>query len=52
MEWLPSAQSHCQNESFVNTSRKTHEKQKLNFAHYALFHMKTKINLKIFCDLL
>ena len=35
-----------QNESPVNTSRKTFEKQKLNFSRCALLHMKTRVSLK------
>ena len=46
IEWVPSVRSLCQKQSFVNTSRKP-LKQKLNFSRCALFHMKTRVSLKI-----
>ena len=46
IEYWPSAQSSCQNENFVNTSKKTLEKQKRNFLLSVLLHMKTRISLR------
>ena len=37
-----------QDENFVNTSKKTPEKQKLKISRGALFHKKTRICLKHF----
>ena len=42
----PSVQSLCQNENFVNTSKKTLEKQKINVTRSALFHMETRVSLR------
>ena len=47
-ELQPRNQPHFQNDSFVNTAKKNAEKSKLNFSHSALFHMKTRVFLKIF----
>ena len=44
---LPRAPSSSRNEHFANTSKKSPEKQKLNFCS-ALFHMKSKACLKYF----
>ena len=49
IEWYPSAYSFYQNENFVNT-KKTLEKQKLNFSPSALFHLKTRVSLKYFLN--
>ena len=38
------------NKNFVHTCKKTLEKQKLNFSHSALFHMKTRVSLKYFVN--
>ena len=45
----------AKNKTFVNTSGKTLEKQKVNVSRYVLFHMKTRDCLKLFviyCGLL
>ena len=48
IELLPNAPSSSRNENFANTSKKSPEKQKLNFSRSALFHMKSRACLKCF----
>ena len=49
IEWWPSFQSSCQNENFVNASKKL-LKNRYNFSRSALFHMKTRVSLKYFVN--
>ena len=44
---IVSLQSSSQNKNFVNT-RKIVPKNRLNFSHGTLFHMKTRVTLKYF----
>ena len=50
IESQPRVQSPCKNEYFVNTSKKTLEKQKLNISLSALLDMKTRVSLKYFVN--
>ena len=46
-EWWSSVQSSCQNQSFVKTSKKTLEKQKLTFpvVHYFTWKLELVLNI-------
>ena len=50
IEGESSGHSSCQNENFVHSKKKKVSKQKINFSHSPLFHMKTKICLKYFVN--
>ena len=46
MEWLPGAQSPCQNKYFGSTSRESPEKARLSYSRGALFYMETRVSLR------
>ena len=50
LELLPSSQSSFQKKTFCQFQQKSPEKQKLNFSHSALFHMKTRVCLRYFVN--
>ena len=47
-EWLPGAQSSCQNKTFVSINKKVLKKKQLNFSRVVLFHIETKVSLRYF----
>ena len=47
---MPNAPFSCQSVNFVNTIKKTIEKQNSNFFRSALFHMKTRVSVKYFVN--